>query len=78
MKVDVYKRLDGGNLHSYLAVPSGQIIPEEATNTDWEIDRRNVDLEPGHTPQSSLKPDDALQQIDEKGYAITHLGDRSS
>ncbi|RXZ38619.1 hypothetical protein D9O50_03660 [Oxalobacteraceae bacterium CAVE-383] len=76
MKVDVYKRLDSGNLHSYMAVPTGQAIPEEATNTDWEIDRRNVDLEPGKTPQSSLKPDDALQQIDEKGYAITHLKDR--
>jgi hypothetical protein len=76
MKVDVYKRLDSGNLHSYLAVPAGRPIPEEATNTDWEIDRLNVDLEPGHTPLSTLKPDDALQQIDEKGYAITHLCDR--
>jgi hypothetical protein len=75
MKVDVYKRLESQNLHSYLAVPTGRIIPEEATNTDWSIDKRNVDLEPGRTPQSSLKPDDALQQIDEKGYAITHLGD---
>ncbi|MDB5774402.1 MAG: hypothetical protein JWP38_535 [Herbaspirillum sp.] len=77
MKVDVYKRRDSGNLYSYLAVPAGKIIPEEATNTDWEIDTRNVDLEPGRTPQSSLKPDDAIQQIDEKGYAITHLNDRN-
>lgn len=76
MKVDVYKRLESGNLHSYLAVPTGRPIPEEATNTDWEIDRRNVDLEPGHTPQSTLRPDEALQQIDYKGYAITHLCDR--
>jgi hypothetical protein len=76
MKVDVYKRLDSGNLHSYLAVPSGEPIPEEATNTEWEVDSRDVDLEPGNTPQPSLKPDDALQQIEEKGYAITHLVDR--
>ncbi len=76
MKVDVYKRRDSGNLYSYLAVPTGLAIPEEATNTDWEIDVRNVDLEPGITPQASLQPDDALAQIDEKGYAITHLDDR--
>ena len=76
MKVDVYKRRDSGDLFSYLAVPTGLAIPEEAVNTDWEIDERNVDLEPGLTPQDSLQPADALQQIDEKGYAITHLDDR--
>jgi hypothetical protein len=34
MKVDIYRRAEAGNKLSYLIVPAGQPIPEEAVNYD--------------------------------------------
>lgn len=76
MKVDVYKRPDPEGIYSYLAVPEGRPIPEEATNIDWETAENNIDLDPDNEPVLGLTADNALQQIDAKGYAISSVQDK--
>ncbi|HJV79820.1 DUF6139 family protein [Noviherbaspirillum sp.] len=76
MKVDVYKRPDRGGRFSYLAVPEGRPIPEEATNTDWETAEHNIDLDENNEPVHGLSADDALQQISAKGYAISSVNNK--
>lgn len=78
MKVDVYKRSEDANLYSYLIVPTQKALPEEVTNTDWQVFDRNVDFELDGKVHFTLDPNDAMSQISEKGYAISHLGDRSA
>jgi len=73
MKVDVYKRPEQEGIYSYLAVPEGRPIPEEATNIDWETDQSNIDLDPDNELLEGLSAQDALRQIDIKGYAISSL-----
>ncbi|GGC62606.1 DUF6139 family protein [Undibacterium terreum] len=75
MIVDLYRRAESGNKYSYLAVPTGKLLPEEVTGTDWQVHSRQWDLEqePGIP---SLLTADVVKQIDEKRYAITHLNDQ--
>jgi hypothetical protein len=73
MKVDVYKRPEREGQYSYLAVPEGRPIPEEATNTDWETAKNNIDLDGDNEPVLGLLADDALRQISAKGYAISSV-----
>jgi hypothetical protein len=70
MKVDVYRRPENQGNYSYLAVPEGRPIPNEATNVDWETAHHNVDLDDRHEPVEGLSADDAMQQISAKGYAM--------
>ena len=72
MKVDVYKRPEREGLYSYLAVPEGRPIPEEATNTDWETSENSIDLDEDNEAVLGLSAEDALSQISAKGYAISH------
>lgn len=76
MRVDIYRRCESGQRYSYLAVPEGRLIPEEATNTDWETEARG--LEGGARAEQLNKYAIARleQQISEKGYAITSVRDR--
>ena len=76
MRVDIYRRSESGHRYSYLAVPEGRVIPEEATNTDWETEARG--LEGGARAEQLDKYAIARleQQINEKGYAITSVRDR--
>lgn len=76
MKVDIFKRMESQNRISYLAVPQGKPLPQEVTNTDWQAAELNIDLEEDTGPLFNLTLDDALAQISEKGYAITHLQDQ--
>jgi hypothetical protein len=78
MKVDVYKRTEEHNLCSYLIVPSQQALPEEVVSIDWQVHELNVDFDHGDKRHFTLEPADAFFQIGEKGYAISHLGDRTS
>lgn len=73
MKVDVYKRHEQEGMYSYLAVPEGRPIPNEATNIDWETAEHNIDLDSDHGPVHGLSAEDALAQIDAKGYAISSV-----
>src|SRR5690606_13038469 len=36
MRLDIYRRPEPEGRFSYLAVPEGKPIPQEAINTDWE------------------------------------------
>jgi hypothetical protein len=76
MRVDIYRRAESGHLYSYLAVPEGRVIPEEATNTDWETEA--LGLEGGAQAEQLGKYAIAglEQQISEKGYAITSVNAR--
>ncbi len=73
MRVDIYRRPETGGQFSYLAVPEGKIIPNEATSVDWESAERSVELEESvdRLPQFSI--DDPVEQITSKGYAITSV-----
>ncbi|HEY4542025.1 MAG TPA: DUF6139 family protein [Noviherbaspirillum sp.] len=73
MKVDLYRRPDSNGKFSYLAVPEGRPIPDEATAVDWETADNNVDLDDRNQPIDGLDPNHALEQISAKGYAITPL-----
>ncbi len=76
MKVDVYKRPESPGHFSYLAVPEGKPIPNEATNIDWETEAQSVDLDDEHQPVTGLSVQDALEQIELKGYAISSLNNK--
>lgn len=78
MRVDIYCRDEPYGKHSYLAVPEGKLIPEEATGTDWQPAAQHVEVDEDH---DSLLPryhiDHPLAQIGAKGYAITAVDEQS-
>ena len=51
MRLDIYRRPESNGHFSYLAVPEGKQIPEEAISVDWEEADRGVEVTDG---QSSL------------------------
>ncbi len=73
MRVDIYRRAENDGSFSYLAVPEEKNIPNEATNTDWEMEAKAVEVE----DDANQLPDYAIEhlndQIAEKGYAMTAL-----
>jgi len=73
MRLDIYRRAENGGKFSYLAVPESRNIPEEATNTDWQVEARAVEVEDDadHLADYSIKH--VCEQIAEKGYAVTAL-----
>lgn len=77
MKVDVYKRPDSDGLFSYLLVPHEKPLPQEVANTDWLVHETDVNVERDGKPHFTLHAEDAFMQMGEKGYAITHLADRT-
>lgn len=75
MRIDVYRRAEHAGHFSYLAVPEGKLIPEEAVNTDWEPTERSVDVEDNATHLADFSINDPITQIHAKGYAITSVKD---
>lgn len=73
MRVDIYRRAEHEGQFSYLAVPEGKLIPEEATNTDWEPEARQVEVDEDQDQLPAYHIDQPLAQISDKGYAITSL-----
>lgn len=73
MRVDIYKRAEPAGRFTYLAVPEGKLIPQEATNIDWEAAQRSLDLNEGENNLAQFLIEDPFQQIDAKGYAITSI-----
>lgn len=73
MRVDLFRRPDTGGKYSYLLVLQGKPIPNEATNTDWEIASLGVDVsdEQDRLPEYAIYQ--PFRQIDSKGYAITSV-----
>lgn len=73
MRVDIYYRDEAEGKHSYLAVPEGKPIPEEATSTDWHAEAQKVEVDDDNGDLSDYHITDPLQQIGAKGYAITSV-----
>ncbi len=73
MRLDIYRRAENGGKFSYLAVPEDRQIPEEATNTDWQVEAKAVEVDEtsDHIPDYDI--DHLNEQIAEKGYAMTAL-----
>ena len=72
MRVDLYKRAELEGNFSYLAVPEGEVIPQEVVNIDWHDVARGMELgdQQASTAYAINEPE---QQIEEKGYAITSV-----
>ncbi len=73
MRLDIYRRAEDGGKFSYLAVPESRDIPEEATNTDWQVEAKAVEVgdEDDQIPDYDIER--LNEQIAEKGYAMTAL-----
>lgn len=78
MRLDLYRRPETGGQYSYLAVLAGKPIPDEAINTDWEIEARGVDVSDEDDAIPKYAIDHPFQQIGSKGYAITSLKNQES
>lgn len=81
MKLDIYKRAETGGRFSYLAVPEGRALPNEVTNIDWEDDERGIEFDESGDGDASLDGyaiENPVEQIEEKGYAITSVNDIGS
>lgn len=73
MRVDIYRRPEAQGRFSYLAVPEGRAIPQEATNIDWEADLRGMEVGDTDELLHDYGMPAASDQITEKGYAITSV-----
>jgi len=73
MRVDIYRRAEHKGLFSYLAVPEGKRIPEEATNTEWQPEAQRVEVDEAADALPEYDIDKPMAQISAKGYAITAL-----
>lgn len=73
MRVDIYRRPEQPGRFSYLAVPEGRAIPEEAVNTDWQADLRGMEVGDGAELLHDYGMPAASAQMSEKGYAITSV-----
>jgi hypothetical protein len=73
MQLDIYRRPEPEHKLSYLAVPAGEPIPEEATSVDWQREATSVELDVDAPSLAEYAIEDAGAQIREKGYAITSV-----
>ncbi|OON63065.1 hypothetical protein B0920_06530 [Massilia sp. KIM] len=73
MRLDIYRRPESDGKYSYLAVPEAKNIPEEATNTDWQIEARAVEVEDDASELPDFDINNLSGQIAEKGYAMTSV-----
>lgn len=71
MRLDIYRRAENGGKFSYLAVPEARNIPEEATNTDWEVEARAIEIDDAAEKIPDYDINNLGGQIAEKGYAVT-------
>ena len=73
MRVDIYRRPEPLGRFSYLAVPEGRVIPDEASNTDWQADLRGMEVGDAAELLDDYGMPQAAEQMSEKGYAITSV-----
>lgn len=73
MRLDIYRRAETGGKYSYLAVPEARNIPNEATNTDWEVEARALEVADEADRIPTYHIEHLSEQIAEKGYAVTAL-----
>lgn len=75
MRLDIYRRAEHNGIFSYLAVPEGQPIPQEAINTDWLPAAQSLEVDDDVQILPNYHIDKLTQQMGSKGYAITALKD---
>jgi hypothetical protein len=73
MQLDIYRRSEPGHKLSYLAVPAGQPIPEEAASAEWQQVATATEMDVEAPSLAEYAIDEPGQQIREKGYAITRV-----
>lgn len=73
MKLDIYRRPEPEHKLSFMAVPAGQPIPQEADNVDWKLVATATEMDVESASLAEYGIDKAGEQIREKGYAITSL-----
>lgn len=73
MRIDIYRRAEHDGKFTYLAVPESKTIPEEVTNTDWEVAQRAFEVADGAGHLADFSIEHLSEQIAEKGYAVTAL-----
>lgn len=73
MRLDIYRRAEHDGKFSYLAVPETKAIPEEATNTDWEVEARAIEVADDAETVEKYDIEHLSSQLAEKGYAVTAL-----
>ena len=73
MNVDIYRRPEPANKFSYLIVPHGQPIPQEAVNAEWQLRKQDVHVDDWAEHLDGCEIDHPRAQIEEKGYAITSV-----
>lgn len=73
MRMDIYRRPEADSKFTYLAVPEGRQIPQEVINVDWSCVTRSAEKDEHAAQFAEYGIDQPLQQISEKGYAITGL-----
>lgn len=73
MRIDIYRRAENDGKFSYLAVPETREIPQEAINTDWQMEARAVEVEDEADQLPDYSIEHLTEQIAEKGYAVTAL-----
>jgi hypothetical protein len=71
MRLDIYRRPESDGKLSYLAVPEARNIPEEATNTDWEIEARAIEVDDDADQLQDYDIENVANQISETGYTNT-------
>jgi Family of unknown function (DUF6139) len=71
MRLDIYRRAENDGKFSYLAVPEARNTPDEATNTDWLVEARAVEVDDHADHLKDYSIDRVTEQIAEKGYAVT-------
>jgi len=71
MRLDIYRRAEQDGKFSYLAVPETLNIPQEATNTDWEVEARAVEVDDDAEQIEDYDIQNLNGQLSEKGYAVT-------
>lgn len=71
MRMDLYKRAEAGGRYSYLVVPEGRPIPEEANSIDWQIAGEGIEISDETQSLKDFSIEQPFSQLDSKGYAIT-------
>src|SRR3569832_2151390 len=78
MRLDIYKRPENGGHYSYMSVPEGKMITEEAMNVDWETAERCIDFNEDDDMLTQFSIEEPLDHISAKGFAITSIKNLSA
>jgi len=73
MRLDIYRRAEHDGIFSYLAVPEGKPIPQEAINTDWTPAAQALEVDDNVQALPDFHIEGLTQQMGAKGYAITSV-----